>query len=259
MRRSRQKKRLCAALAGERDAALRELQSLHADERLLEQSEPVRELLSGKATYVADRAAIARLEAAASRPSARASAPPCPSLAGTGRRRKLLSLDRSLFAREEIERRRQALEDLRVGRVNAENSFAARKEDFDAAVRDEEEAGKELERTPAAEREADEETIAQLQKGRDQFASTVADLPGVRKEREKERERLKDAIREISADWARGGDRLIRLFHSGAGKSPDLRADLCRPGRRGPKSGSADRRGIQGPGGRARDGRAEDP
>ena len=192
--------KLCATLAGEHDAALRELQNLHADERLLEQSEPVRELLSGKATYVADRAAISvlsqHIEAIGKSIGT--------ALAELGRdwtEEKVLSLDRSLFAREEIERQRQILEDLRSGRVNAENSFAARKEDLDSASRDEEEAGKELERTPAVEREADEETIAQLQKGRDQFASTVADLPGIRKEREKERERLKDAIREISADW----------------------------------------------------------
>jgi uncharacterized protein YhaN len=191
---------LCATLADERDAALRELQMLHVDERLLEQSEPVRELLSGKATYVADRGAVSAL---------RQQIEAIGKSIGTGlselgrdwTEQKMLSLDRSLFARDEIERRRQTLEDLRAGRVNVENSFAARKEDLDSAVRDEEEARKELERTPALEREADEETIAQLQKGRDQFASIVADLPGVQKKREEEWRRLHDAIREISADW----------------------------------------------------------
>ncbi len=190
----------CAALDEERDAALRELQDLHEDERLLAQSEPVRELLSGKATYIVDRAAVPALRqqiAAIGKNITTA-------LAGLGRdwtEEKVLSLDRSLFAREAIERRRRTLEDLGSGRVDAAHRVEARQEDFDAAARDADEAQKELERTPAVEREADEETIAQLQKGRDQFASTVADLPGVRKERDEERERLKNAIREISADW----------------------------------------------------------
>ena len=191
---------LCATLADERDAALRELQTLHADERILEQSERVRELLSGKATYVADSAAIPGLRQQID-VIGKSIGTALSELGKDWTEEKLLSLDRSLFAREEIERRRQALEDLRAGRVNAENSFAARQADFDAARSDEEEARKELERTPAEEREADEETISHLQKGRDQFASTVGDLPGVRKEREKERERLKGAIREIGADW----------------------------------------------------------
>jgi uncharacterized protein YhaN len=194
------KEALCATLAGEHDEALRELQNLHADERLLEQSESVRELLSGKATYVADRAAISALRQQIEA-IGKSIGTALTELGRDWTEQKALSLDRSLFAREEIERQRQTLEDLKSGRVNAENSFAARKEDLDSAIRDEEEAGKELERTPAVEREADEETIAQLQKGRDQFASTVADLPGIRKEREKQREGLKDAIREISADW----------------------------------------------------------
>jgi uncharacterized protein YhaN len=192
---------LCATLAGEHDAALRELQNLHADERLLEQSEPVRELLSRKATYVADRAAIPALRQRIA-VIGKSVGTTLSELGKDWTEEKVLSPDRSLFAREEIERQRQILEDLRAGRVNAENSFAARKADLASALRDEEAAGKELERTPAVERAADEETIAQLQKGRDQFASTIADLPGIRKEREKERERLKDAIREISADWS---------------------------------------------------------
>ncbi len=194
------KEALCATLADERDAALRELQNLRADERLLEQSEPVRELLSRKATYLVDRAAISvlrqQIEAVGKSIGT--------ALAELGRdwtEQKVLSLDRSLFAREEIETRRQTLEDLRACRVNAENTLAARKEDLDSAARDEQEARRELERRPAKEREADEETIAQLQKGRDQFASIVADLPGVRKERAEERGRLEDAIREISPDW----------------------------------------------------------
>ncbi len=195
------KEALCATLRDENDEAAREMDTLHADERLLEKSEPVRELIAGKATYVADSAAVYALRqqiAAVDKSIGTA-------LSELGRdwtEEKVLSLDRSLFVREEIERRRQTLEDLRAGRVNAENGFAARKEAYDAALGDRQEAERELERTPAEEREADEETIAQLQKGRDQFASIVADLPRVRKEHDQERERLKDAIREISADWS---------------------------------------------------------
>ena len=111
------------------------------------------------------------------------------------------SLDRSLFAREEIERRRQALEDLKIRPRQCRKQLCRKAEDLDSAVREEEEAEKEVERTPAAEREADEETIAALRKGRDQFASTVAELPALRKDRDREKERLKEAIREISADW----------------------------------------------------------
>ncbi len=132
---------LCAALADERDAALRELQGLHADERLLAQSEPVREPLSGKATYVADSADIPALRQQIDVIGKSIGT----ALSGLGKdwtEERMLSLDRSLFAREEIERRRQALEDLRAGRVNAENSFAARQEDFDAALSDEAEAEK---------------------------------------------------------------------------------------------------------------------
>ncbi len=105
---------LCATLAGEHDAALRDLQRLHVDERLLEQSESVRDLLSGKATYLADRTAVSVLKQQIEAIGKSIGT----ALSELGRdwtEQKVLSLDRSLFAREEIERRRQTLEDLRGG------------------------------------------------------------------------------------------------------------------------------------------------
>ena len=181
---------LCAALAGEREAALRELHGLHADERLLERSGQVRELLSGKTTYAADCAAVPLLrQQIGAAVSSIATA-----LSGLGRdwtEEKVLSLDRSLFAREEIERQRQALGDLRARRVNAENGFAGRKADLDAAVRDEEEAARELEKTPEVEKEADGETIARLQEGRGPICLHRRRLAAGARGRDNQREELK--------------------------------------------------------------------
>ena len=160
----------------------------------------MRELISRKAAYVEDSGAIVplrqRIEAAD-----KGIATALSELGRDWTEEKLRTLDRSLFAREEIERRRQVLDDLKSARVHAENSVAERRKAFEAAAREEEEAKKELERTPAAAREADEETIEALQKGRDQFASTVAELPALRKDRDREKERLKEAILEIGAAW----------------------------------------------------------
>ena len=102
-----------AALAGDHDEALRELQTLRADERLLEQSEPVRALLSGKTptspTATPQSALRQHIEAVGKSIGT--------TLAELGRdwtEEKVLSLDRSLFTREEIERQRKTLEDLKV-------------------------------------------------------------------------------------------------------------------------------------------------
>ncbi len=189
-----------AALEGDREETLRELERTRVDAALLAQAEAARELISGKAAYIDESAAILtlgqRIEAVG-----KSIATALSELGRDWTEERLRSLDRSLFAREEIERKRQALDELKSARINAENGVNDRKRALQEATREEGEATKELAKMPLAEREADEETLEALQKGRDQFASTVADLPVLQKERDREKQQVKEALREISSTW----------------------------------------------------------
>ncbi len=191
---------MLAALEGDREETLRELERTRVDAALLAQAEAARELISGKAAYIDESAAILtlgqRIEAVG-----KSIATALSELGRDWTEERLRSLDRSLFAREEIERKRQALDELKSARINAENGVNDRKRALQEATREEGEATKELAKMPLAEREADEETLEALQKGRDQFASTVADLPVLQKERDREKQQVKEALREISSTW----------------------------------------------------------
>ena len=190
---------LCATLADEHDAALRELLNLHVDERPgTVRAGPRAALREGNLRRRPHRRI--RSEAANRGHPQEHRHRPFGAWQGLDRAKGIL-LDRSLFAREEIERRRQALEELRSGRVNAEKSLAARKENLDSAIRDEQEAAKEVERTPAGGERSGRGDHRPTAKREGSIRFHRRRSPGGPKRARGRGGAAASAIREINADW----------------------------------------------------------
>lgn len=199
---------LLADLRAERDTDKREADSLLVDEALLAQSTLVRELLSRKEVYMGDCAALLtnrqKLETAQQGIEGLLG-----DLGSGWTEEKVLSVDRSLFTREEILRQQKGLEEQASKRLSRLNIAETAKGEFDSAIRGEEEARKVLEACDSTEMEIDQGSLRLLQNGRDQFASVIRDLLQVKRQIDEERERLMAGIREISPAW---GEPHVRGF-----------------------------------------------
>ena len=114
-----------------------------------------------------------------------------------------LDIDRSLFTRETIRKRKERLSRLKRKLAIADEIFADKKNQLENAVREKTLALKSIEQLDKPELEIDEQIITGLQHGRDEFIGAIRDIPGCESELRHEQEQLEQLIREINPDWTK--------------------------------------------------------
>ena len=200
-------------LGTERETFCQDIEGLYVNQELLLQSQLMDDLLSRKEIYIQERSALPL--AGQKNESKQAAIETLLGELGTEwTEEEILSVDRSLFAREAILKYQKTLDGLGRDRETLSGLVALKKKDYEEARLAEEEAYEDLDNYRDLEVEVDQQLVLQLQEGRDQFASVVEDLPGVIKELEEERKRIAGGIKEISPGWE---EKDIRAFDCSIG------------------------------------------
>ena len=114
---------------------------------------------------------------------------------------RVLSIERSLFKREEIRRFQSIFDDLRLKKQTHAEVVDARKREYEAALQEEKEAKQFAESIMIPEHRYDEKVVHALQAGRDEMARIVEELPKVRKTYEETKELVKKSTADIEPDW----------------------------------------------------------
>ena len=125
-------------------------------------------------------------------------------LAGLGSdwtEQRVRAIDRSLFTQDAIRRYQSRHQEGRSEQGKAEDALKQAQEEYEAACRQEEAAEEAMAGFQDLKPLPDASILADLQNGRDQFASITEDLPKREKEREDASRDLDQAIQEIDPDW----------------------------------------------------------
>ncbi|MGK5092260.1 AAA family ATPase [Deltaproteobacteria bacterium TL4] len=116
--------------------------------------------------------------------------------------KRIYAVDRSLFTQDAMRRYQSKLQETKKERESAEETLRVVKEEQLRSQQEEEVATKEIEKYQDLEFQVSEEMLLSIQRGRDQFASVVKDIPKRKKEWEDAKNALKHAIQEIDPDWS---------------------------------------------------------
>lgn len=114
---------------------------------------------------------------------------------------RVLSVERSLFKREEIRRFQSLFDDLRLKKQTQAEVVDARQREYEAALQEEEAAKQFAESIKVPEHTHDEKVVHALQAGRDEMARIVEELPKVRKIYEETKEFVTKSAADIEPDW----------------------------------------------------------
>jgi uncharacterized protein YhaN len=193
-------KEILNELASDRDSLTREIKAMHVHENILEEASAIRTLLDKKEGYVFARE---NLPAMSEKLELRnRNIQDILNVLGQGwNEERITKVDRSLFTREVILKQQRLLEAVIVKREENRRFVHSKQEEYEAALAAQAQAQKNVEGYPDMPAEADEKTILALQKGRDQFASIVRDLPQRMRELEEAKKELSETIKEISPEW----------------------------------------------------------
>ena len=193
-------KELLIDLTSDRDNLSREIKDIFVDEKILGESAAIRTLLDKKESYIS---AVENVPVMSGKLGymKRGILNILNGLGEGWTEESVTKVDRSLFTREAILKQQELLNRARSNRKETEHFVESKEDEYRAAERAESQAQKDFERHHDIHIEADDNTILSLQKGRDQFASVVRDLPQRIKELEDARGELDETIKEIEPDW----------------------------------------------------------
>jgi uncharacterized protein YhaN len=177
-----------------------EAQGLTVDEALLGQDEAVGFLLETRNAYVEKIRALPVMEQETNSLIIEIQG----LIANLGKdwtEKTVLSIDRSLFTRESIRKHEEKLNLAERDLATADEILADKKDQFHRTVQEVDRAREVLERIGEAETEGNEQVIAKLQHGRDEFAGALRDIPKRESELQREQQQLDRLIREIEQSW----------------------------------------------------------
>jgi len=195
-------KEICTELVLDRDNLAMEIKSIHVDKKMLSETTQIRTLLDKKEGYISARENVPimnhKLES-----KKRDILDILKVLGRDWTEERISKVDRSLFTREAILKQQKLLETKNLKREDAGRFVKSKQEEYETVLALQTQAQKNVERCHDIPVEADEKTVLALQKGWDQFASIVRDLPQRVKELAEAEGELAETIKEISPEWTK--------------------------------------------------------